>query len=351
MVRARARLIAAIAFAGGIVSPAVAQAPADAGFAARSFEVLPPRRLPMPNLASASESDFAPAGFFSSPPRPPSNESPPPNPGATSWLTAPRPTGDPNLQRSIQPQGTTVMPLFGRPPPPARPFVGPSVPPLAPAWRWHGYGSVNSGAVQSAIPNIVPTTVSNPALNVPDAPPPITLPMPTAQPLPVGPVLQMDPRGPTTLPSYIPPAAPVEAVPLPSGPNEPSWRPMDGRSGALPAGDPGIIGASYQTRPTTANFGDVAPASFIPTASAPPPPSAANPNSTSDGPLLTLRSTIETVCANQGRDLEMFYRGPNHLLIRLKVRQAADAERVANLISRLPEVAPFHVVYEIAVAP
>jgi hypothetical protein len=74
-------------------------------------------------------------------------------------------------------------------------------------------------------------------------------------------------------------------------------------------------------------------------------------NSTTSGPLMALRSTIEGICAGRGRDLEMFFRAPNHLLIRMKVHLTGDAERLANLISKLPEVEQYHVVYEISVAP
>jgi hypothetical protein len=35
----------------------------------------------------------------------------------------------------------------------------------------------------------------------------------------------------------------------------------------------------------------------------------------------------------------------------MKVRVASDAEKLATLISKLPELAAYHVTYEIAVAP
>jgi hypothetical protein len=87
-------------------------------------------------------------------------------------------------------------------------------------------------------------------------------------------------------------------------------------------------------------------ASFTPRMTAPPPIVTPTEN-----PLVVLRSTIETVCAGKGRDLDMFYRGPNQLLIQMKVRVASDAEKLATLISKLPELAQYHVMYEIAVAP
>jgi hypothetical protein len=96
-----------------------------------------------------------------------------------------------------------------------------------------------------------------------------------------------------------------------------------------------------------ADSSGVAPAaSFTPRMTAPPPIVTPTENS-----LVVLRSTIETVCAGKGRDLDMFYRGPNQLLIQMKVRVATDAEKLATLISKLPELAAYHVTYEIAVAP
>jgi hypothetical protein len=105
--------------------------------------------------------------------------------------------------------------------------------------------------------------------------------------------------------------------------------------------------------PNAADDPALARAVFIPahTPDAPPPPPEPVSPSTTEGPLVALRSTIETICAGRGRDLEMFYRSPNRLLIRLKVSVAADAERLAYLISKLPELSLYHVTYEIAVAP
>jgi hypothetical protein len=152
------------------------------------------------------------------------------------------------------------------------------------------------------------------------------------------------------MPSFVPSSGPVEAVPLPnSGGNEPSWKPLNGRSGALPShsGDLGIVRANVP-----ADLLAAAPVAFIPAAAPdPPPPQHSIPASTSEGPLVVLRSTIETLCAGRARDLEMFHRGPNQLLIRFKVRVGPEAERLAQLISKLPELAPYQVTYEIAVAP
>jgi hypothetical protein len=157
----------------------------------------------------------------------------------------------------------------------------------------------------------------------------------------------MEPRSSAPpLPSYVPPSNPVEAVPLPSSPIEPTWRPLNGRSGMAPTSSDSVV-ARANLSPAYAETTDIATAAlFTPTTTAPPP--IVTPN---EDPLVVLRSTIETVCAGKGRDLDMFYRGPNQLLIQMKVRVATDAEKLATLISKLPELAPYHVTYEIAVAP
>jgi hypothetical protein len=62
-----------------------------------------------------------------------------------------------------------------------------------------------------------------------------------------------------------------------------------------------------------------------------------------------LRSRIEQACAGKGHDLEVYARGPDSLLVRVKVAKAADAEQVANRISQLPELAPYRVSFEMRV--
>jgi hypothetical protein len=247
------------------------------------------------------------------------------------------------------------MPLFGKPQIPGQPLM-PNTPPHAPAWRWHGYGSTGSATTQFAVPS-PPTSAANTGLNHPDVGSTVLpMPAPVPMPMPTGPVLQNDPR-PTSLPSYTPPSSgPIHAVPLPMGSLEPSWKPMDSRSGFFrnppPLHDAGVTTAHVATT-LPADPWIVSRAVFKPS----PEPVAATPPeqppqaTTSDEPLVVLRSTIETVIAGRGRDLEMFHRGPNNLLIRWTVRAAVDAEQLANLISKLPEIAPYHVTYEIAVAP
>ena len=62
-----------------------------------------------------------------------------------------------------------------------------------------------------------------------------------------------------------------------------------------------------------------------------------------------LRSRIEQACADKGRELELYSRGPGSLLVRVKVAKSADAELVANRISQLPELAPYRVSFEMRV--
>ena len=47
--------------------------------------------------------------------------------------------------------------------------------------------------------------------------------------------------------------------------------------------------------------------------------------------------------------MELVTRGPSSLLVRLKVRQQADAEYLANVIARLPELGPYQVLFEMQV--
>src|SRR5262245_9328016 len=223
MASTRARLLAAAILGGACAGPLAAQPPRDTVFAAQSFEVLPPRRLPMTNVPSAFNSQNVTVGFFSSTPPP----SPPPQPptanvpnaavpaGPTSWLNPPRGVVAPNAQ------GPTLMPLFGRPQVQGtlpQQFPATTAPAQAPAWRWHGYGTVNNGNVAPAVPAAAPAGTANPGLVTPDAPPIITLPMPTAVPMPMppGPSLAPDSRLPGAMPSFMPSSGPVEAVPLPN---------------------------------------------------------------------------------------------------------------------------------------
>lgn len=348
----RANLLAAAVLAGATVAPLAAQQP-PINQNASSFEVLPPRRLALPSLPFGGESQEMTVGFFS-PQQNPTNGQPPPQP---------RPA--PQQQQPMV-SGPTVMPLFGKPQtqPQAQPGK-PAFPALtaatpAPAWRWHGYGSTKaSGEAQPMTPHVMTGPLPNPGLANIEMSGPITLPMPTQMPMPMpaGPVLQSGPTMPTPmpaaapLPSYSRPGPAIEAVPIQQPAGDAIWKPSGGgRIGAVP------------TNPMTANeiqpvsFVAARPtdnaisraAAFVPAAAAPAP--AATPV-TAQSSLAALRTTIETVCSGKGRDLDMYFRSPNHLLIRMTVRQAADAELLANTISKLPEITPYHVVFEMAVAP
>lgn len=359
MVSTRAKLIAAAALAGGGVGSLVAQPPSAPVFAAQSFEVLPPRRLAMPQPPSIYDSENIPVGFFTTSNRQPAAASAPapvPTTNPNNWLSAPRPASNapPANPRTANPQGITVMPLFGKPQAPGiQPQIS-ATPPNAPAWRWHGYGSTNTVAAPAVVATL-PASAANSGLQLPEASS-TNLPMPTPMPMPAGPVLPSDSR-PITLPSYSPPApgGPINAVPLPMGPSEPSWKPLDSRSGFFRnqqrEPDRGVMRTNATATTPPADPWTVSRAVFNPPSDQTGQPTIEKPqpSATNDGPLVVLRSTIETVIAGRGRDLEMFYRGPNNLLIRLKVRVAADAEQMANRISKLPEIAPYHVTYEIAV--
>jgi hypothetical protein len=66
--------------------------------------------------------------------------------------------------------------------------------------------------------------------------------------------------------------------------------------------------------------------------------------------LPAIRSSIERASVGRGRDLDLVVKGQSCLLVRLKVWRASDAEYLANIISRLPELGPYQVLYEIQVA-
>jgi hypothetical protein len=66
--------------------------------------------------------------------------------------------------------------------------------------------------------------------------------------------------------------------------------------------------------------------------------------------MAPVRATIERACVGRGREIELVPQGPSTLLVRLTVRQVADAQYLANIISRLPELAPYKVLFEMQVA-
>jgi hypothetical protein len=65
--------------------------------------------------------------------------------------------------------------------------------------------------------------------------------------------------------------------------------------------------------------------------------------------LASLKASIERVCVGRGRDLEVISRAPGNLLVRVKVRQAGDADFLAHRISELPELGPYKILYEMQV--
>jgi hypothetical protein len=75
-------------------------------------------------------------------------------------------------------------------------------------------------------------------------------------------------------------------------------------------------------------------------------PAAAAPGTS----LPTVRAAVERACTGRGSEVELVPTGTGSLLVRLKVRQSADAEYLANAIARLPELGPYQVLFEMKVA-
>src|SRR5262249_22955311 len=121
-----------------------------------------------------------------------------------------------------------------------------------------------------------------------------------------------------------------------------------------------VSDAPVQPAVARASAPDVRPAAFtsaspppVPRAAPNPPPPAtpSQPPARARAPTLaSLKANIERVCAGRGRDLDVQVRGPGSLLVKVKVRQAADAEDLANRISQLPELGPYQVLFEMLVA-
>jgi hypothetical protein len=65
--------------------------------------------------------------------------------------------------------------------------------------------------------------------------------------------------------------------------------------------------------------------------------------------LPALKASIERACTGRGRDVDVSSRGPGKLLVKIKVRQTADAEYLAHAVSQLPELGPYQVLYEMQV--
>jgi hypothetical protein len=381
------RLLAAVVAAGTATS-AVGQTadPAVSVEAPRAQVAAPPSPLSvLPDAAQA-------AAFRTSPVTMPTQDQPQPAPPSSSTLGMPSPVGSLPATTSGAPFNSgnwqPVMmngPLY--PPMPA--------PPVAPAWRWHGYGAVtpaepfqqSTPALESAIKDRQPAGASpleNPGTDTPrlpatpsPAPPGDTPRAPSLSDVNSGP--QWKP--PAAVPAYVPPADPNPPSPSAAPPGqplssaEPAWRsgvqrvvynqanPMTaGPAPWIAAAPPPVVvmtaaattveyhgpavtldaprpAGTYISR--AVSDAPVQPASYI----APPVPAKTQPV----GVLPTVRTSIEHVCAGRVRDVEIVNRGASSLLVRLKVRQTADAEFVANAIARLPELGPYQVLFEMQV--
>ncbi len=273
-------------------------------------------------------------------------------------------TSPPDATSSAGPPSSTATPInYGTWQPPAT--TGPSYPRLpapavAPAWRWHGYGAV------------VPTETPQPAA-----------PASSASPQKPG---ADDSRSPTAsdlgppVPAFaaptdpVPPSLPAVGSPTPFGSAaaEPAWRsgvqrveyvqanPMTAGPAPWLAAPPAPVTALASTnewcgptvmldapRPAGTYISRAVSDAAVQPVSYRSPPAPSQPRPTAVLPAV--QTSIERACAGRVRDVEIVTRGPANLLVRLKVRQAADAEYVANAIARLPELGPYQVLFEMQV--
>jgi hypothetical protein len=331
--------------------------------------------------------------------------------GAPSvWLAAPTEIGGAGAPTNRAPsQPAAGRPQYPSPTTTWQPAPVTAVPSPAPAWRWHGYGAVNNGTDAGQPTPQYQSPQSPSAAQPPSAP----MNTPTGSSViaapDAGPAWQ--PPG-TIMPAAPPPVntAPAEALPLSV---EPSWRPAGEKAAAAPLTAPtrvayepwtavgqrvgttnpmvaasapdadwrgnGVVAArpaplppgSYTPRavsdapPMTvrqASYTNPVPPAPPPAAARPPRPAApaaagtprpaanaANRPPVAPPTVAALRAGIERACAGRGRDVEVYARGASSLLVRVKVRQAADAEFLANRLSQLSELAPFQVLYEMQV--
>jgi hypothetical protein len=406
----RACLLAVLVAAGSAsVAPLAAQDPAPID---PSVSMLPPRALPLPTLPlvpnpgdMAQPPGYVPAAMLAQP-------SAAPDGSQTAGLGAPtdaQSTADGGQLPQPRVAPGAAAATRWQPFPTAAPAPNP-----APAWRWHGYGAVNPGDVSALTPPAGPTTTpatqpSPPA--APAAPQPMPTGSPAAPVLPdttgwrqPGAVPVEAPA--VTLSSALEPAwrsagtrvaaaptNPMRAVPnapepwVAAAPRHPNTNATavafaapdarwTGPSAALSAPRPMPAGSytpravSSDSPPDFNNAGQtVRPVSYAypttspwPTSPTPPPavrtpaaspaprPVAPPPAVTAVPTLVALRSSIERACYGRGYNLEVYARGPASLLVRVKVRQAADAEYLANRISQLPELRPYQILYEMQVA-
>jgi hypothetical protein len=342
--RIRAKLFAALVAAGSAV-PALGQSPGDA------VNVDPPRApsgvMPSP-LSLLPDAATAAAYRF--------NGTTGPAPGQLEKM----PTGDAAPAASLGPLpaiNAATGPALPPPPPmmPAGPAMppmspGPPPPPVVPAplWRWYGYGGVKPTDIIEPLPMATPTPAK--------ANTPVTTPAASNQTVP-----EWRPALPGPAPSSAVdamPMPPMPAVPTSAAPAAPTME-----QAAAANRMPGVIitasavGAAWGDPAATLDAPRPA-GSYVPNAVSPTfilPASYTVPMSYSRPPaqpvsFAPVRLSIERVCVNRGRDLELIPQSQSTLLVRLKVRQVADAQYLANVISKLPELAPYKVLFEMQVA-
>jgi hypothetical protein len=358
----RAALFAAVVVAGA-AAPAVGQAP-DATIsveAPRAQVQAPPSPLSvLPDAAQAAAFRISGAtGQVAGQPQPMPPGNVPPA-GSSAWLAPP----DAATAAPSAPADGTMLNRGNLPPTMASGphFAGLPAPPVAPAWRWHGYGGVN------AIDNTTPTSPSasrefpNPLPSNPSSPPNQGADAPRS-PSEVN--LGSEWKLPGTVPAFapatdpVPPPSPSAVQPLTAA--EAAWQSGIQRVGYAQPNPMTAGPAPWVAVPTTPNWHEwtvtldaprpagtyisraVSEAVIEPAAFSPPTPAKTTTV------LPAVRTIIERACVGRVRDVEIVTRGTSSLLVRLKVRQAADAEYVANTIARLTELAPYQVLFEMQV--
>jgi hypothetical protein len=385
MARPRAKLLAALVAAGSaarlIAQGEPVPAPAVDVSAPRAVET---QQMPVspfsvvPNAVESAGFRSSLVGNTSSFQATPPAEALPPSAGPIEKPSTPTP---PETSTAPQAPPMTGLPYYAPAPP---------IPSAAPAWRWHGYGGVITA---EGLPPMAPRTTVLPISSTSPTPPSGS----AVSALPAGPEANQgtDWKQPGAVPAFntppdvAPAALPASAAaPQPLSAGEPRWKstgeqvavanPMTmGRDGWVsmtrPAATPVVtVSASVPvyhgpmvtldppraaSRPDSRTIGDpptlAAPVAMPPViqpvsyavpapAPAPKPRQASIPSN--------IRPGIERVCGGRGHDLDVSVCGPSSLLVRLKVGQPADAEYLANAISRMPELAPYQVQFEMQVA-
>lgn len=246
----------------------------------------------------------------------------------------------PKIDWPVVPYGPIAMP-------------GPALPPHAPIWRWYGYGAVNL----LELPSTAAPATRAPILPMPT---PVTIPSsgPSAPIAPTGPELNLgiEVRPPNPVPvmpatEFSPPAilpTPNALTPLPGEGALGRQNHREADASVSHSNSAGVNARSQMATlsppssamesPTTSAVRNVSYSTVVPQ---PPPITSV---------IRSVRPAVERACIGRGRDLELIPNGRTSLLVRLKVRQSSDAELLANVIARLPELEPYQVLFEMQVA-